>query len=89
MICYSSFSLEKSKNALNVVRQSQTSHKVNFVVICENEATPDEHYTNVVWINKSISNKEFARIINETFNKISLEENQISIFTILLKKELI
>ncbi len=80
------FSPEKSKNAFNVLRQSQTAHKVNFVVICENEATPDEQYTNVTWLNKSITNKEFARILSETFNKISLEEKSNIYFHDFVKK---
>ena len=55
--------------------------------MCEKKPTPDESYTNVLWLNKSTSNKEFARILNETFTKISLEEKSNIYFNDIVNKQ--
>ena len=67
------FSSEKSRNALNILLKSETSHKARFIVISETKAA-EKSNNNVTWLDNSISNKEFARLLNITFNKIAFEE---------------
>ena len=67
------FSIEKSKNALNVLRQSKTSQKVRFIVLSEDEVNDNDNTDNVVWLKKTTSNKNFARILNNIFSKIAFE----------------
>ena len=67
------FSLEKSKNALNILLKSETSHKVRFIIISETEVD-EKSNNNVTWLDNSISNKEFAKLLNISFNKIAFEE---------------
>lgn len=68
------FSNERSINALNVLSRAETKHKVNFIVICENEPAGQESASNATWLNSSITNKEFARVLNGVFDKIAFDE---------------
>lgn len=81
------FSVEKSRNALNVLRQSNTSQKVRFIVLSENEINNDDNPDNVIWLKKTISNKEFARILNGIFSKIAFEEKSNLYFHDIINKK--
>jgi len=73
LIIICGLSLEKSRNALNILLKSETSHKVRFIIISETKAD-EKSNNNVTWLDNSISNKEFAKLLNITFNKIAFEE---------------
>ncbi len=79
IIC--SYTIEKAVNAIKVLRQCETIHKLNFIVISNDmviDDFSDDKY--IYWIKESVSNSNLVRTLNSILNNVTKEDKLDSYF---------
>ena len=78
------FTEEKTKNALNLLKQSHSIPLVEFIIICDKKFEIPDSSNNISWIEKTNSDSKVASTLNNIFSKIAFDEKSNYYFSDLL-----